>query len=145
MNVSAAALRSWYRARAPSSFIHWQATGTNTRKADSVYILFCVFKMFSMIECHANCAIQSVISFLIARNVKLADIYRQICEVYGENAMSDGMVTKLVRKFSEGCDKMPDEPWSGWLSVVTGSHVTRRGYRNWCPVTINAWIMVETM
>jgi hypothetical protein len=41
--------------------------------------------------------------FLNARNVKPADIYCQIYEVYGENAMSDGMMRKWVRKFNEGC------------------------------------------
>jgi hypothetical protein len=40
--------------------------------------------------------------------VKLADI-RQICEVYGENAMSDGMVKKWVRVFNEGRDYVHDE------------------------------------
>ena len=39
--------------------------------------------------------------FLNARNVQPADIRRQICEVYGENAMSDGMVRKWVRKLNK--------------------------------------------
>jgi hypothetical protein len=33
-----------------------------------------------------------VIKFLNAKNVRPAEIYQQVCEVYGENAMSDGMV-----------------------------------------------------
>jgi hypothetical protein len=41
--------------------------------------------------------------------VKLADIHRQICEVYGENAMSDGMVRKWVRQFNEGRENVHDE------------------------------------
>jgi hypothetical protein len=49
---------------------------------------------------------------LNARNVKPADIHHQICEVYGENAMSYGMVRKWVRKFNEGRDNMHDEPLS---------------------------------
>jgi hypothetical protein len=52
--------------------------------------------MFKMMERPADCEIRSVISFLNARNVKPADIHRQICEVYGENAMSDGMVRKWL-------------------------------------------------
>jgi hypothetical protein len=56
------------------------------RKADSVYILFCVFNMFKMIERHTDCEIRSVIRFLNARNVKVADIQCNVCEVYGENA-----------------------------------------------------------
>ena len=54
--------------------------------------------MFKMIERPAVCEIRSAIRFLNARNVKPADIHRQICQVYGENAMSDGMVKKWVRK-----------------------------------------------
>jgi hypothetical protein len=82
VSISAAALRSWFRACALSSLIHWQAIGANTRNADSVYILFCAFKMFKMIERPADCEIRSVIRFFNARNVKPADIHRQICEVY---------------------------------------------------------------
>jgi transposase len=59
--------------------------------------------------------------------VKLADIRRQICKVYGENTMSDGMVRKWVRKFNEARDNMLDEPRSGRPSVVTGGHVLRGG------------------
>jgi hypothetical protein len=61
--------------------------------------------MFKMIQHPADCEIRSVIRFVNARNVKPADIHCQICEVYGENAMSDGMVRKWVRKFNEGRDK----------------------------------------
>jgi hypothetical protein len=64
------------------------------RKAGSVYVMFCAFKMFKMVERTADCAIRSVIRILNARNVKPADIHRQIGEVYGENAMSDAMVRK---------------------------------------------------
>ena len=78
-----------------------------------------------------DCEIRSFIRFLNARNVKPVDIHRQICEVYGENAISDEMVRKWVRKFSEGRDNVHDEPRSGRLSVVndvfTGAHVVRGG------------------
>ena len=100
-----------------SSLIHWQATDTNTRKADSVYVLLCVFKMVKMIEHPANCEIQSVIRFVNATNVKLADIHCQIHEVYGENAMSDGMV-KWVKKLNGSHDNVHDESLSGQPSVV---------------------------
>jgi hypothetical protein len=75
-----------------------------------------------MIERPADCEIRSVISFLNARNVTQADIHRQICEVYGENVMSDVRVRKWVRKFKEGRDNVQGEPRSGWQSVVTGGH-----------------------
>jgi hypothetical protein len=74
--------------------------------------------MFKMIERPANCEIWSVICFSNARNVKPADIHRQICEVYGENATSDGMVRKWVRQFNEGHENVHDEARSGWPSVV---------------------------
>ena len=80
-----------------------------------------------MIERAADCEIRPVIRFLNARNVKPADIHRQICEVYGENAMSDGMVRKWVTKFKEGRNNVHDEPRSGRPSIVTGGHVLRGG------------------
>ena len=83
--------------------------------------------MFKIVERPADSEIRSVVRFLNARNVKPADIHRQICEVYGENAMSDGMVRKWVRKFNEGRDNVHDEPRSGRPSVVTGGHVLRGG------------------
>jgi hypothetical protein len=45
------------------------------------------------IENPASCDIRSVIKFLNSKNVQ-PEIYRQVCEVYGENAMSDGMVRR---------------------------------------------------
>jgi hypothetical protein len=114
-----------------SSIIHWQATDANTRKADNVYVLFCAFKIFKMIEHPTDCEIRSLVRFLNVRNVEPADIHRQICEVCGENGMSDGMVRKWVSKFNEGRDKVHDEPRSGRPSVVsgafTGGHVLRQG------------------
>jgi hypothetical protein len=71
-----------------------------------------------MIERATDCEIRSVIRFLNTRNVKLADIHRQIREVYGENATSDGMVRKWVRKFKESHNNLHDEPRSGRPSVV---------------------------
>ena len=59
--------------------------------------------------------------------MKPADIHRQICEVFGENAMSDGMMRKWVRKFKEGRDNVHDEPRSVQSSVVTGGHFLRGG------------------
>ena len=69
--------------------------------------------MFKMIKRPADCEIALIIRFLNARNVKPADIHRQICEVYGKTATSDRMVRKLVRKFNEGRDNVQEEPRSG--------------------------------
>ena len=58
--------------------------------------------MFKMIEGAADSEIWPVIRFLKARNVLQSEIHHQICRVYGDNAMSDGMVRKWVRMFNEG-------------------------------------------
>ena len=58
--------------------------------------------MFKTIEGVLDCAIRSVIRFLNARNVLPSEIHHQICQVYGDNAMSDGMDRKWVRMFNEG-------------------------------------------
>ena len=72
-----------------------------------------------MIERPTDCEIRSGVRFLNARNVKPADIHRHVCEVYDENAMSDGMERKWVRKFKDGRDNVHDEPRSGRPTVVT--------------------------
>jgi len=40
-------------------------------------------------------------------------IHHQICQVYGDNAMSDGLVRKWVRMFNEGRENVHDEARSG--------------------------------
>ena len=57
--------------------------------------------MFKTIEGAADCEIRSVIRFLNVRNVLRSDIHHQICQVHGENAISDGMVRKWVRMFNK--------------------------------------------
>jgi len=58
--------------------------------------------MFKTIEGATDCEIRSVIRFLSAMNVLPSEIHHQICQVYCGNAMSDGIVRKCVRMFSEG-------------------------------------------
>ncbi|KAJ4436850.1 hypothetical protein ANN_16982 [Periplaneta americana] len=48
----------------------------------------------------------------------LADIHRQLCEVYGDDAISDGMVRRWVRKFKEGRVSVHDEQHTGRPSLV---------------------------
>jgi len=57
--------------------------------------------MFKTIEGTANCEIRSVIRFLNATNVLPSKIHHQIYQVYGDNAMNDGMVRKWVLMFNE--------------------------------------------
>ena len=68
--------------------------------------LFFALNVFKTIEGATDCEIRSVICFLSARNVLPSEIHHQICQVYGNNAMSDGMVRKCVRMFNDGRENM---------------------------------------
>jgi hypothetical protein len=59
--------------------------------------------------------------------MKPADIHRQICELYGENAMSDRMVRKWISKFKDSRDNIHDEPQSGRPAVFTVGHILQGG------------------
>jgi len=50
--------------------------------------------------------------------MKPAEIHHQLCDVYGEHAMSSSMVQRWVRLFNEGCKNMHDDPQSDRPSVV---------------------------
>ena len=73
----------------------------------------------------ADCEVRSVIRFLSAKGVKAIDIHREICAVYGQNIMSDGMVRKWVRTFKDGRTNVHDEKRSGRPSVVNESLVQK--------------------
>ena len=81
--------------------------------------------MFKTIEGAADCEIRSVIRFLNARNVLPNEIHHQICQVYGDNAMSDGMVRKWVRMFNEGRENLYDEAGSGRPSLANDDLVRK--------------------
>jgi len=81
--------------------------------------------MIKTIEGAADCEIRSVIRFLNARNSLLNEIQPQICQVYGDNAMSDGIVRKWVRMFSEGRENVHDEARSGRPSLVNDDLVRK--------------------
>ena len=81
--------------------------------------------MFKTIEGAADCEIRSVIRFLNARNVLQSDIHHQICQMYSDNAMSDGMVRKWVRMFNEGRENVQDEARSGRPSLVNDDLVRK--------------------
>jgi hypothetical protein len=69
--------------------------------------------MFKKIEKTAACELRSVMRFLNARNMKPTDIHHQLCEVYGEHAMSDSMVRRWVRHFNEIRENVHDDPRIG--------------------------------
>ena len=81
--------------------------------------------MFKTIEGAANCEIRPVITFLNSRNVLPREIHHQICQVYGDNAMSEGMVRKWVRMFNEERENVHDEARIGRPSLVNGDLVRK--------------------
>jgi len=81
--------------------------------------------MFKAIEEAANCEIRSVIRYLNARNALPSEIHHQICQVYGDNAMSDGMVRKWVQMFNKGRENVHDEVRSGRPSLVNDDLVRK--------------------
>jgi len=80
--------------------------------------LFLALNTFKTIEGAADCKMQSVIRCLNARNVLPSESHHQICQVYGDNVMSEGMVRKWVRMFNEGLENVHDEARSGRPSLV---------------------------
>ena len=54
-----------------------------------------------------------------------SEIHYQICQVYGDNAKSDGMVRKWVRMFNEGRENVHDEARSGRPSLVNDDLVRK--------------------
>jgi len=81
--------------------------------------------MFKAIEGAADCEIRSAIRFLNARNVLPSEIHHQISKVYGDNAMSDGMVRKWVRMFNEGRENVHEEARSGPPSLMNDDLVRK--------------------
>ncbi|GBM22178.1 Histone-lysine N-methyltransferase SETMAR [Araneus ventricosus] len=81
--------------------------------------------MFKTIADPADCEVRFVIRFLNVKNVKPAEIHRQLVEIYGENGMIDGMVRQWVRQFNDGRTKVHDESQSGRPSVVNDGLVAK--------------------
>ena len=54
-----------------------------------------------------------------------SEIQHHICQVYGDNAMSDGMIRKWVRMFNEGRENLHDEARSGRPSLVNDDLVRK--------------------
>jgi len=54
-----------------------------------------------------------------------SEIHHPICQVYGDNAMSDGMVRKWVRMFNEGRENVHDDARSGRPSLVNDDMVRK--------------------
>jgi len=81
--------------------------------------------VFKTIEGAADREIRSVIRFLNARNVLPIEIHNQICQVYGDNAMRDGMVRKWAQMLSEVRENVHNEARSVRLSLVNDDLVRK--------------------
>ena len=81
--------------------ILWQGKDAICRHSNSVYASCCLFIMFKKIENPTACEMRSVIHSLNVKNMKPGEIHRQLCDVYGEHAMSSSMVRRWVRLFNE--------------------------------------------
>ena len=81
--------------------------------------------MFKTIVGAPDCEIRPIIRFLNARIVLSSELCHQICQVYGDNAMSVGMVRKCVRMFNEGRENVHDKARKGRPSLVNGDLVRK--------------------
>jgi len=54
-----------------------------------------------------------------------SEIHQQVCQVYGDNAMSDGMIRKLDRMFNKGRENVYHEARSGRPSLVNDDLVRK--------------------
>jgi len=101
--------------------INWEATDAISWNSCYVCVCSCALNIFKIIEATADCEIRSVIRFLNGRSILSSEIHQQICQVYGDNAISDDMVRKWVRMFNEGQENVHDEVRSGvhlwWMMI----------------------------
>lgn len=81
--------------------------------------------MNGVIENPARCEVRGVIRFLLAKNYRPIDIYRQICDVYGNGIMSESRVRQWCIDFKNGRTKVHDEDRSGRPSLVTDELVVK--------------------
>jgi len=117
LRISIAHPRDSLCACAVTSSINWETIDAISWDSCYVYVYSFALHMFKTIEGAADCEIRSVIRFLDARNVLPSEIHHQICQVYCDNAMSDGMVRKWARMFNEGRENVHDEARSWWMMI----------------------------
>ncbi|GFW72264.1 HTH_48 domain-containing protein [Trichonephila clavipes] len=81
--------------------------------------------MCTTIETPASYEVRSVIRFLLAKNLKPMEIYRQVCEVYGNNVMNESSIRKCCIQFKSGQTNNHDEEKSGRPIIVTDELVAK--------------------
>ncbi|GFS98784.1 HTH_48 domain-containing protein [Trichonephila clavipes] len=67
----------------------------------------------------ASCELRSVIRFLAAKKKSAKEIHEELCQVYGEECMSSGMVRRWVRDFKNGRTDIHDEAREGGHRLPT--------------------------
>jgi hypothetical protein len=75
--------------------------------------------MCPAIDNPASCKICAIIRFLYAKNISAAEIRRELCAVYGQNAMNEGTVRQWCRMFKYGRKNVHNEEQSDQPSVVS--------------------------
>ncbi|XP_035211673.1 protein GVQW3-like [Stegodyphus dumicola] len=81
--------------------------------------------MWAAIENPASCEVRSMIRFLLAKNLKSMEIYRQVSKVYGNNIMNESSIRKWCIQFKNGRTSVHDEEKSGRPSIVTDELVAK--------------------
>jgi hypothetical protein len=71
----------------------------------------------------ASCEICNVIRYLHAINTSSAEIHRELCAVYGLNAMSEGTVRQWCRIFKDGRTNVHDGLRSVLPPIVSDNFV----------------------
>jgi hypothetical protein len=75
--------------------------------------------MCPAIDNQASCKIRAVIRFLHATIMGAVKIQGELCAVYGQNIMSDGIIRQWCRMFKDGRTNVHDEEQSSRPSVVS--------------------------
>ncbi|XP_066906181.1 protein GVQW3-like [Halyomorpha halys] len=75
--------------------------------------------MYPAIENPTTCEVRSVIRFWLARNNRPIEIYRQLCDVYGQEIMSESRVRQWCIDFKNGCTSVHEKDCSGRPCLVT--------------------------
>ena len=86
-----------------------------------IYVDYTSVIIFFKIDRPACCEIRRVIRVLNARNLRPYEIHRKICEVYGQNAISEGMVRKWGRLFDDGRENVHDEERTTYQTCNDGA------------------------
>lgn len=75
--------------------------------------------------------------FLSAKNHRPFKIYRRLCDVYGNNVMSEGRVCQWCIRFKNGQTNVQDEEKSGRPSVVNDCNWLHMSIKRFVKTTVS--------